>query len=208
MKRPLIDKEIETLRHIRNSLVHKGRAPSIRELMAALKYKSPHSAAVIVDRLVAMGRLGRKSDGSIRVDKPPTEEDGHARTVDIPLVGRIAAGLPILAEESIEAHIPVSVQLARPPHKYFLLKVSGDSMEKAGIDDGDFVLVRQQPIANNGDTVVALIDDSATVKEFRKGKNTVLLKPQSENPKHRPIILSADFQVQGIVVATIKDFEL
>ncbi|MBI1805085.1 MAG: repressor LexA [Ignavibacteriae bacterium] len=203
MKRPLTDREIETLRRIRNFLAHNGRTPSIRELMTALKYKSPHSAAVIVDRLVAMGLLSRKSDGSMKVDKPLVEEDRHAQTVDIPLVGRIAAGSPLFAEENIEAHIAVSTQLARPPHKYFLLRVNGDSMNQAGIDDGDFILVKQQPTANNGEKIVALIDDEATVKEFQRGKDAVVLKPKSNNTKHKPIILTRDFLVQGVVVATI-----
>lgn len=171
--------------------------------MTALKYKSPHSAAVIVDRLVAMGLLSRKSDGSMKVDKPLVEEDRHAQTVDIPLVGRIAAGSPLFAEENIEAHIAVSTQLARPPHKYFLLRVNGDSMNQAGIDDGDFILVKQQPTANNGEKIVALIDDEATVKEFQRGKDAVVLKPKSNNTKHKPIILTRDFLVQGVVVATI-----
>lgn len=208
MKRPLTEREMEALRQIRNVVAHKGKAPSIRELMVALKYKSPHSAAVIVDRLIDMGILGRKPDGSIRVDRPLVAEDRHAQTVNIPLVGRIAAGEPIFAEESTEAFIPVSIQLAHPPHRYFLLRVSGDSMNQAGIDDGDLVLVRQQSMASNGDKVVALIDGDATVKEFRRGKDAVVLKPNSSNRNHKPFILAADFQIQGIVVATIPGLEL
>ena len=206
MNRPLTNKEIEALRHIRNFLAHNGKTPSIRELMTALDYKSPHSAAVIVDRLVAMGLLSRKSDGSMKVNRPLVEEDRHAQTVDIPLVGRIAAGSPLFAEENIEAHIAVSTQLARPPHRYFLLRVSGDSMDKAGIDDADFILVRQQPTANNGDLVVALINDEATVKEFYRAKGTVVLKPRSNNTSHKPIVLNEDFQIQGIVITTIPNF--
>ena len=80
-------------------------------------------------------------------------------------------------------------------------------MDDAGINPGDFVLVRQQPVANVGDQVVALIDDEATVKEFRPEKDVIVLKPRSRNPKHKPIIVDHDFQIQGIVVATVPSFD-
>jgi len=108
-----------------------------------------------------------------------------------------------LAEENIEAYLPTSVRLARPPHRYFFLRVVGDSMNKAGIKNGDLALVRQQAVAQDGDRVVALIDDSATIKEFHRVPGAVLLKPRSTNEKHKPIILTEDFQIQGIVTASI-----
>jgi repressor LexA len=121
-------------------------------------------------------------------------------------VGSVACGIPILAEENIEAMIPVSKGLAKPGNRYFLLRAVGDSMNLAGIDDGDLVLVRQQPAAKNGDLVVALIDDAATIKEFYRAGDAVVLKPKSKNKRHQPIVLTEDFQVQGIVVKTIKNF--
>jgi repressor LexA len=202
-QRRLSNTETEALRHICNSLMHKARTPSIRELMTLLGYQSPRSAAVLVDRLVRRGILGRRPDGTIQLKKIPPDEESHAQTVDVALVGMVAAGLPVLAEENIVAFIPVSIRLARPPHKYFLLKVRGDSMNRAGINDGDQVLVRQQKTAENGELIVALIDDEATVKEYHNPGNIIVLKPHSSNPKHKPIILSHDFQVQGVVVSTI-----
>lgn len=80
-------------------------------------------------------------------------------------------------------------------------------MNEAGINDGDFVLVRQQSVAEEGETVVGLIDDSATIKEFHRGKNVVILKPRSTNKVHKPIILDHKFRIQGIVVATVPNME-
>jgi repressor LexA len=109
----------------------------------------------------------------------------------------------MLAEENIEAWIPVSVNLARPGGKYYLLRAHGDSMDKAGIRDGDLLLVRQQPQADNGNKIVALINDEATVKEFHREKNVVVLKPRSKNRRHKPIVLTEDFLIQGVVVSTL-----
>src|SRR5206468_2058202 len=105
-----------------------------------------------------------------------------ARTVDVPLVGSVACGTPLLAVENFEAHVAVSKSLARPGSKYFLLRAKGDSMDRAGIEDGDLVLVRQQSHAENGDGVVALIDDDATIKAFHREKGVVVLRPRSNNP--------------------------
>ena len=131
----------------------------------------------------------------------------HAQTVNIPLVGTAACGVPIFAEENIEGLIPVSTSLAKPGYKYFLLHAKGDSMNRAGINDGDIVLVRQQPNANDGDKVVALVDDEATIKEFHRTNDVVILKPKSSNPDNEPIILTKDFQIQGVVITTISDFK-
>jgi repressor LexA len=192
-------KDREALRHIRNWLVHHGRSPSVRDLMRALKYNSPRSAALVLDRLIQAGIVRRRPDGALQLLKDPTDQAINPQTVEIPLV-------PIFAQENIEAMIPVSKTLARPGSRYFLLRAIGDSMNLADIEDGDLVLVRQQPTASNGDFVVALIDDEATVKEFCHTGDAVLLKPKSRNKKHQPIILTEDFQVQGVVVKTIKKF--
>ena len=99
--------------------------------------------------------------------------------------------------------IPVSTLLARPGQKYFLLRANGDSMTEAGIEDGALVLVRQQPTADSGQIVVALIDDEATIKELQLSREAAVLRPRTKNPTHKPIVLTRDFQVQGVVVATL-----
>jgi repressor LexA len=207
MKKQLTPKEADTIRHIRNWIVHHGRMPSVRQLMSALGYKSPHSVTLLIRSLLDKGVLGRRPNGALQLTNDPKESSAHARTVNVPLVGTVSCGTPILAQENIEALIPVSVSLARPGHKYFLLRADGDSMDKTGINDGDLVLVRQQQTAENGDKVVALIDDEATIKEFQRGKDVVVLQPRSSNKMHQPIILADNFQVQGIVITAIPNSE-
>jgi len=199
------NRELEALREIRNSLMHRGRIPSVRELMSSLGYRSPRSAAVIYDNFVKKGILRRKRDGNFQFVKDIEDDTVRAKTVDVPLVGHVSCGVPVLAEENVEAMISISTKLAQPPHKYFLLRAKGDSMDQKGINDGDLLLVRQQTSAQNGDIVVALIDDEATVKEFHIAGETVILKPHSKNKKHQPIVLTNDFQVQGVVVTAISN---
>ena len=203
VRHSLSKKQIKAMRIIRNSLIHKGRSPSVRELMGALGYRSPRSAAMIVEKLIEERFLRRKRNGCLQIIRDFKDDEMHAQTIDVPLVGTVACGIPILAEENVEAIVPVSKRLARMPYRYFLLRAQGDSMDKKGIDNGDLVLVRQQQVAENGDTVVALIDGEATIKEIQVSKDAVILKPKSTNRAHKPIIVSSDFRIQGIVVASI-----
>ncbi len=197
------NKELEAIREIRNSLMSVGRVPSMRELMSSLGYRSPRSASLIIDKLIKKGALRRKENGGLQLVKSLGEDTTRAQTVDVPLVGIVSCGAPILAEENVQAKIPVSTKLAKPPHRYFLLTAKGDSMDKKGIHEGDLLLIRQQTTAQNGDIVVALIDDEAAVKEFHAAGETVVLKPRSKNKQHQPIVLTKDFQVQGVVVTTV-----
>jgi repressor LexA len=203
---PLSQKEREAVRYIQGAFARQGRAPSVRELQQALGYRSPRSASDVLERLTERGIVERRADGRLRLLQAPEGDQSHARTVDVPLVGTAPCGQPLLAEENVETLIPVSTSLARPPHRYFLLRARGDSMTEAGIGDGDLVLVRQQPTAANGEVVVALIDDEATIKEFHRSPAVIVLKPRSCNGAHRPVVLTKDFQVQGVVVSTIPKF--
>lgn len=197
--------DAEALRIIRNQIVKEGQAPSVRELAKALGYQSPRSAALILERLTAAGYIARRSDGQLQLLKSPASALDHARTVEVPLVGRAPCGAPLLATENVEATISISEQLARPPHRYFMLRAQGDSMNQAGIQDGSLVLVRQQPTAEAGQVVVALIDDEATIKEFRPNTGLIALMPRSSNPAHKPILLTQDFIIQGVVIASLPD---
>lgn len=199
-------KEFQAFRYIRNCIVHQGRSPSVREVMRALAYTSPNSAAVVIESLIDQGLLRRKPDKKLQLLTDISLDLEEEKTVMIPLVGTAPCGSPILSEENIEARIPVSEKLARPPHNYFLLRASGDSMDNAEINDGDLVLVRQQPTASNGDKVVALVDGESTIKEFQKEKQVILLKPKSTNKSHKPIIATHDLSIQGVVVMTIPNF--
>lgn len=201
----LTKRELEAIRRIRSFLMHNGRAPSVRKLMSLMGYRSPRSAAVIINQLISKEVLCRKSNGRLQLIKNLNDDKTRAQTVEIPLVGEVACGTPLLAEENIEAMIPVSTKLVRLPHKYFLLKANGDSMNKVGINNGDLVLVRQQPTAENSDIVVALIDDEATIKEFHPSNETIMLKPRSRNKQHRPIFLTRDFRIQGVVIKSMPN---
>jgi|SRR6266850_3666027 len=206
-KEQLTGKEMEAFRHVRNAIVHQGYSPSVRDLARALGFKSPRTAFLVLHRLIKEGWLKRKADGELQLKKDLPISQEHARTVEVPLVGNVACGAPLLAEENVEAYIPVSTNMAKRGGRYFLLRAVGDSMDQAGVQDGDLVLVRQQQQAQNGDKVVALIDNDATVKEFHRERESVVLKPKSKNKSHKPILLNEDFIIQGVVVATIPKFD-
>jgi repressor LexA len=199
----LTAKSREALRHIRNSVMHTGKVMSVRDLMALMDYKSPRSALLLMQELEQLGFLKKRSDGTYSMVKDIGNNFSSVQTVDVPLVGTVTCGAPILAQENIEAMIPVSTGLAKPGSKYFMLRAKGDSMNEAGINDRDLILVRQQNTAENGQAVVALIDDEATVKEFNRNGGFVTLTPRSSNKKHQPIIVTDELRVQGVVVATI-----
>jgi len=203
MEKQLTRRELEALRIIRNHILHIGGSPSVRQVMQEMGYKSPRSASILIDSLIEKTYVKRRSDGGLQLLAGTESDSSHAQTVNIPLVGTVTCGEPIMAEENVEAMIPVSTRLARSPHRYFLLRVKGDSMNKCDIFDQDLVLIRQQATAKDGDIVVALIDTEATVKEFHQSRNMIVLKPRSTNAVHQPIVLTDDFQIQGVVVATL-----
>jgi len=198
----LSPKAKEALRQIRSWLMMYSQIPSVRELMNAMNYKSPRSAMLLMEELEENGFLEKRTDGSYRLIKNLSDTD-VTRTVPIPLVGTVTCGIPILAEQNIEAMIPISTSLVRSGDRYFLLRAQGDSMDEAGINDGDLLLIKQQSTAYNGDKVVALIDDEATVKEFHRSNNIVRLIPRSSNPKYQQMIVTHDLQIQGVVVEII-----
>ena len=173
-----------------NSYVQNRRQPSLDDL-----YKIAEILGVEAKQLLVAG---------IRKPKTETADNTTTQTVKVPLLGEVACGTPIFAEENIEAFIPVSDKLIKSSYRYFILRASGDSMDDAGINDGDLVLIRQQQIAKNGDKVVALIDDEATIKEFQNNGNMIVLKPRSKNSKHQPIVLTTDFRIQGVVETVIS----
>jgi repressor LexA len=196
--------ERHALTFVRNRIMHTGAAPSVRELAAELGFSSPRSAVLVIDRLTELGYIKRRAeDRTLQLLRMPEDARDRESTVEVPLVGNAPCGLPLLAQENLEAMIPVSSRLVRPGRKYFLLRARGDSMNVAGIEDGSLVLVRQQSTAEDKEIVVALVDDEATIKELRRSLDAVALVPRSDNPKHYPMVLRHDFQVQGIVVATV-----
>lgn len=192
--------EKKALFFIRNEIMHGNRKPSLRNLMNYLGYRSPRSASLIVYSLMDKGLISR--DDTTKEIRVNFLKNIKSKKVNIPLVGAIACGQPILAIENIEAYIPFEVK--DDPKKYFFLRAIGNSMNQVGINDGDLVLVKKQQTANNGDKVVALIGDEATIKIFKKRENCIALEPRSTEPIHKPIYVFEDLQIQGVVVDKIK----
>ncbi len=172
-----------------NSYVQNRRQPSLEDLYKIAKILNVSVSELLEDNLQDEENKGIESYGE--------------NTVMVPVVGDITCGTPILAIENIETEIPVSVDFIKGSNKYFLLRAIGNSMNLTGINDGDLVLVKQQSTAENGDRIVALIDDEATIKEFYRTENAIILKPRSTENKHKPIILTQEFKIQGIVETVI-----
>ncbi|MCA9730909.1 MAG: repressor LexA [Deferribacteres bacterium] len=204
MNKKLTEKQYNAFRFIRNSLVHDGKSPSVRELMKKLGYNSPNAAAYVIESLIDLGLIERKEDKKLVIAKDlEPETPFNERTIPVPLLGVVPCGVPVISDENTEAIISVSEKLAKPPHKYFFLRANGNSMNAAGIEDGDLVLIKQQATAKDGDHVVALVDGESTIKEFRRDKNVVLLNPKSTDKSYKPIVVTSDLKVQGIVVTAL-----
>lgn len=200
MTNNLSDKDKKALALIRNKIVTYGKSPTLQEINEVTGGKSPRSASLVIDRLEKAGLI-KRSGRSLVLTSPKL--NNSVSTIDVPLVGAVTCGTPMLAEENILDHIPVSTELARKGHAYFLLRAMGDSMNQAGISSGDLLLIRQQETAETGDKVVALINDEATLKYFEKANGAVVLRPKSSNKSHKPIVLTDNCQIQGVVVAVL-----
>lgn len=210
-KRALTDRQSQILDFIRADVHRKGFPPSVREIGEAVGLSS---SSTVHSHLAAL-----ESKGFIRRDpsKPRALEVldyrdtdravDYGQVVAVPLVGQVAAGAPILAAENIEATIPLPAEMSG--EQTFILRVRGESMIDAGILDGDFVVVRQQSTANNGDIVVAMIDDpisgepESTVKRFFRESDRVRLQP--ENAALDPIYVR-DVQILGKVITLFRRF--
>lgn len=196
----LSDKDKKAFALIRNKIIHYGKSPTLSEINEVTGGKSPRSASLVVDRLIE-AKMIKKEGRTLKL--VGTHSTQSISTINVPLVGSVACGMPIFAEENIETLIPVSTALAKTGSKYFILRAKGTSMNDAGINDSDLLLVRQQDTADNGQKVVALINDEATVKILEKGNGVVILRPKSKDKSHKPIILTNNCTIQGVVVAVL-----
>lgn len=180
-------KQQEILDYIKNEILKKGYPPTVREICETVKLKSTSSVHSHLETLEKNGYI-RRDPTKPRAIEICDDSFQMVRTemVSIPVVGNVAAGSPILAEENIQDYFPVPAEMV-PRGESFILNVRGDSMINAGILNGDRVFVNQCSTANNGDIVVALIDDSATVKRFYREKGYIRLQP--ENDEMDPIIV-------------------
>jgi repressor LexA len=212
MKQSVLTKrQAEILDFIRSHIQYSGFPPTISEIQEQFSFKSPNAVQEHLKALVRKGQIRRNPNQwrgleLMAANKSRNEATQHS-TVSVPLIGRVAAGLPVWAEENSEGVISVDRSIVGRATRLFALHVRGDSMTKAGIYDGDIAIAQQQSVADHGDIVIALLGDEATVKRFfRKGK-AVILKPENDTMRPMRISEGSDFKILGKVIATLHRIE-
>jgi len=199
----LNEKQEKILKFLKQELAEKGYPPSVREICNAVGLKSTSTVHGHLERLEKMGLIRRDPTKPRAIEiLDDTTHLSKKELVNVPIVGKVTAGQPILAVENIEDTFPLPVEYLHNSN-VFMLTVKGDSMIEAGILDGDYVIVKQQSHAENGDIVVALIEDEATVKTFYKETDHIRLQPQ--NSSMDPIIVR-DVLILGKVIGVIRLF--
>lgn len=197
------DKQREILEYIKEEILHKGYPPAVREICKAVNLKSTSSVHSHLETLEKNGYIRRDPTKPRAIEIiDDTFNLSRREMVQIPILGRVAAGEPLLAVEEVEEYFPLPAEAA-PNAELFMLCVKGESMINAGILDGDRILVQKQNTAHNGDMVVALVDDSATVKTFYKEDGYVRLQPENDNMD--PIIVP-DCEILGKVFGVFRLF--
>jgi len=211
-KENLTKRQLNVLRKIYEFIDENAYPPSIRNIAEILGFSSPKCVSDYLSILEKKGYILKNSLArSIRLTEKafwvlntsnPLQQDKNI--IYLPLLGKIAAGKPIFAEENIEEFVPISSQIMGKSQGQFLLKVKGDSMTGEHIIDGDTLVVKIQNTAENGDIVVALIDNEAVVKKFYKREDGVI-ELRSANPLYEPIIAKDNLQIQGKVIAIYRN---
>ncbi len=196
------DKQQEILDYIKEEIMAHGYPPSVREICRAVGLKSTSSVHSHLETLEKNGYIKRDptKPRTIEIMDETFYNVQRRELANVPVVGRVAAGMPLLAEENITDYVPIPVEFL-PNEETFILVVKGESMIKAGIYDGDKIIVKRQSTADNGNIVVALVDDSATVKRFYKEKGHYRLQP--ENDAMEPIIVD-NVEVLGKVIGLFR----
>ena len=194
-------KQQEILEYIKQEILQRGYPPAVREICEAVHLKSTSSVHSHLETLEKNGYIRRDPTKPRAIEIVDDQFNLTRReVVNVPMVGRVAAGQPILATQNIENYFPIPSEYV-PNADVFMLTVKGDSMINIGIFDGDNVLVASQPTARNGEVVVALVDDSATVKTFYKEADHIRLQP--ENDDMDPILVP-DCQILGRVFGVFR----
>lgn len=189
---------------IRTFIKEKGVAPTIQEIADNIGFKSKRAVTYHLKVLENLNII--KRDSSKRGIGIPQDisELKSEKTVLIPLVGRAPCGSPVWAEQNIEDYYPISQKIVEGKSGLFFVKAFGDSLNKAGVNEGDLILFQKQENAENGDIIAALINNEITIKIFQREGNFVFLQPNSNNPKHKPIILDSDFKIQGKMLHVMR----
>ena len=197
----ITEKQSEILEYIKAQILERGFPPAVREICEAVHLKSTSSVHSHLETLEKNGYI-RRDPTKPRAIEILDESFNLTRRemAQVPIIGRVAAGEPLLAEQNIEDYFPIPVERL-PNNQTFLLRVRGDSMVNVGILDGDYILVEQRPTAENGEIVVALVEDGATVKRFFKEDGHYRLQPQ--NSSMEPIIVD-EVKILGKVIGVFR----
>lgn len=202
----LSKRQQDILDFIKQEVKQKGYPPSVREIGLAVGLASSSTVHGHLERLETKGFIRRDPTKPRAIEILESEEEmmvPRSKVVNVPLVGKVTAGQPITAIENVEEYFPLPEHMAGYDQQVFMLEIVGESMIEAGIHDGDYVIVRQQSTAQNGDIVVAMTeDDEATVKRFFKEKNYIRLQP--ENSSMEPIILD-NVSILGKVIGLYRE---
>jgi len=195
-------KQTEILEYIKSEILNRGFPPAVREICEAVNLKSTSSVHSHLETLEKNGYIRRDPTKPRAIEIIDDNFNLVRReVVNVPIIGRVAAGEPLLAVENVESYFPIPAEFM-PNAQTFMLNVKGESMINAGIFDGDQILVQQQSIARNGDIVVALVEDSATVKTYYKEDGYYRLQP--ENDTMDPIIVRGELQILGKVIGVFR----
>ena len=197
----ITEKQMQILEYIKNEILSSGYPPTVREICDAVGLKSTSSVFAHLEKLENNGYIRRDPTKPRAIEVVDDNFNLTRReVVNIPMLGQVAAGQPLLAVENISNYFPVPAEFI-PKEQTFMLKVKGESMINVGIFDGDFIMVEKRPTARNGEIVVALVDDSATVKTFYKEDGHIRLQP--ENDDMDPILVP-DCQILGKVFGVLR----
>ena len=197
-------KQEEILEYIKSQILERGFPPAVREICEAVNLKSTSSVHSHLETLEKNGYIHRDPTKPRAIEiLDDTFNLTRREMVNVPIIGRVAAGEPLLAQQNIENYFPIPAEMM-PNKQTFLLQVQGESMINAGILNGDYILVQQQQTADNGDKVVALIDDGATVKTFYREEGIIRLQPEND---FMDTIIVKDCTILGKVIGVFRFFK-
>jgi repressor LexA len=198
----ITQKQQEILEYLKKEIISRGYPPSVREICEAVDLRSTSSVHSHLETLERNGYIRRDPAKPRAIEIVDNNFNLTRKSVSVPILGSVAAGMPLLAVENVEGYFPIPIEYM-PNTETFMLHVKGESMINAGIYDGDKVLVQKQSTAENGDFVVAMIEDGVTVKTFYKEDDHIRLQP--ENDFMEPLIYD-DVQIIGKVIGLFRMF--